>query len=426
MGVDIGFLAIGDELLAGLTPEGNASWLGCQGDRRGLHLSRTATVGDKTEEIVAALRWMESHCSVIFTSGGLGPTQDDRTREALALYRGFPLEECPEAREVTKKHYERRGIKWEPGQNDYGLVPRGFRPVYNPLGLAPGLAGEGESGSLILLAPGPPREFRGMVEEEFFPLLEGKNLMASGVKRVVIRTAGLGEEKIFSGNNFWRELEAFGKVASLPVSGGVDIVLTLEDGKEEVAPLWDFLKSSSLVHHIYSWDEGPLGEVVVRRARASKKSFAFAESCTGGQAASEVTDIAGVSEVFRGSFVTYTNEMKVKILGVREETLAVHGAVSREVAREMACGARDRGESSFGLAFSGLLGPGGDGGKKRVGTLALGLAGPEDALGWCGEYQGSRRELKARFVRLGLLALLGALDTSFKGTRQGAGKISPV
>ena len=408
--ISVGFVAVGDELLQGRRAENNGAWLGRRLISQGLALHLATVVGDHGPAIASCLGSMLEQCRVVFVSGGLGPTEDDRTKEALAQTFGVPLVEDERAQALAKKHYESRGKAWHPGHNDYHLTPRGFTPVFNAKGLAPGFVHH-RDGKLLLAAPGVPREFKAMVEGEFLPLLKAQGLLSSPSERVAVRTSGIAEEDIFQrlDPSLWEKLSRFGPVSSLPTTGGVDIAVSLKVPGERKA-LEAILRESPLSPHIWSWEEGPLEELIVRRAQGPRKSFALAESCTGGLAACRITDVPGASEVFLGSFVTYANALKVSVLGVKEETLRAHGAVSGEVAREMAQGARERSGAHLALAFSGVAGPGGGTAETPVGSLHLGLVGPEGVRGQKCRFQGDRRELKERFVQAGLLLLLKALS----------------
>lgn len=408
-----GLIVIGDEILSGRVRDANAPWLARRLAERGIALHGTATVGDDAESVARALRCMPDRVRAVVTSGGLGPTADDVTREALARALGRPLREDARARAAAEAHHERAGRAWDPSRNGYHLVPEGAEPVGNPAGLAPGLAVE-DGGRTVLAAPGEPSEFRAMALEGLLPRME--RILGGGapLRHIAIRTHGAGgEEAIFHdlAPGLWGRLSELGRVSSLPAPGGVDVLVAVRGGDFEAAleRAREAVGATPLADRVWSWDDAPPEEALVREAAAKGLTLSLAESCTGGLASSLVTDVPGSSAVFLGGLVTYANALKRDVLGVRGETLARHGAVSGETAREMALGARERTGSDLALGLTGVAGPGGGSPTKPVGTLALALAHGGGAEARLHRFQGDRGSLKAAFARTGILALLGAL-----------------
>ena len=405
--MNLGLITIGDELLSGRTQDRNALWFGRCLAEYGLNLRSVLTVPDEREALTKALSFVLETADGAVTSGGLGPTKDDITKEVLAEFCSTPLEDNPQAQETVEKHYKRAERKRGEEFNRYHFIPQGATAVFNPVGLAPGLALK-KDGKPILAAPGVPEEFQAMIKMAL-PQFVGPS--TSPTQTVTVRTAGISEEDIFGrlAPELWKSLAAFGKVASLPQAGGVDIVVTRQgDGTEE--NIKEAVEASPLAPYVWAWEDITPACSAVRAAQSQGATFAFAESCTGGLAASGATDVPGASAVFLGSFVTYSNEMKKQVLGVREETLGRFGAVSVEVACEMAQQAREKSGATLAVSLSGIAGPGGGTQEKPVGTLALGLSQEEHTRGRLRRYRGIGREgLKRRFAREAHFLLLKAL-----------------
>lgn len=428
--MNIEMLSIGDELLSGMRRDGNAPWLALFLRGKGLGLSQISVLPDSRLAIQQALGHALERSDVLFLSGGLGPTEDDLTKGVLGDFFGLPLEDNAVAKALAQDHYRRLSRKWKP-QNRYHLIPRGLLPVFNPKGLAPGLAYH-RDGKFVLAAPGVPREFSAMVEEEFFPYLE-KNAPSLSPKGrgslplpIFIRTRGIPEEKIFFElvPQLWRELSRWGKVSSFPNPLGVDIVITPQkreggEGKEEATrDIQRILAKTPLAPHVWQIGNKDLNEWVLERAKKKGVSIGLAESCTGGLLASHLTDIPGSSEVFAGSMVAYSSSLKEKMLGVFPEDLKKHGAISLDVATKMAEEVLTWPGVDVALSLTGIAGPGGGSEAKPVGTLAMAYAyrGREvqgelismKSMSMGGNWD--RLELKERFTKKALFTLLDIIE----------------
>lgn len=407
----IELIIIGDEILNGRTVDANLAWLAPWLFKRGLKLDYVSVVGDNPSDIVAAFETAWKRSTIILTSGGIGPTQDDLTKSMLAQFSGKSLIESAVAKAVIEDNYTRFGREWTPKTNSYHVIPEGFIATKNPNGLAPGLVFI-DQGKAIMAAPGVPKEFAAMVEQVFFPLLADKGFNLIGdIAQVVIRTYGVPEEKIFGElcPNLWQQLEKFGKVSSLPHLTGVDILVTFEG--QENHPLHEkqikeIVNAGPIKQNVWQWGKLSLEEYIINQARKQGATIALAESCTGGLVASKLTDIAGSSDVFLGSAVTYANSAKEKFIGVSSKTLERFGAVSEEVALEMAIGAKKEFGSDFAISFSGIAGPGGGTEAKPVGLVCQGFASNEKTLSRHLNFRGDRVKLKERFAYSGLFWLL--------------------
>lgn len=411
----IELIIIGDEILSGRTVDANMAWLAPWLFRRGLNLKHVTVVGDSREEILKAYATAWQRSEIILTSGGIGPTKDDLTKSMMAEFSGKKLCESESARSVVEDNYARFGRQWTPETNSYHIVPEDFVITKNPNGLAPGLVWIND-GKALLAAPGVPREFEAMVEQVFFPLLSSQGFSISGeIAQVAMRTYGVPEEKIFGElcPKLWSELERFGKVSSLPHLTGVDIIVTFSDTKKQAeieAQIKSIVSSGALAPHVWQWGTLSLEEYILNRARSLGAKLAFAESCTGGLVASRFTDIAGSSDVILGSAVTYANSAKENILGVNTQTLKNFGAVSEEVAREMADGAIKTFGADFALSYSGIAGPGGGSKEKPVGLVCQGLATQKGVITRSLNFTGNRIKLKERFALSGMFWLLEQLN----------------
>lgn len=420
--LNISIIAIGDELLNGRTRDTNAHWLSHFLFERSMNLCAINIVGDDEEQLARTLQLQLAQSDVVITSGGVGPTIDDKTKNILANFFNQKLVKNEEAANVTKANYLRRQKSWEKGKNHYDLFPEKFFPVNNPQGFAPGLGylfEEHKKPKLVLSAPGVPREFRAMMEEEFLPLIKKHfSHKLSENYQTVIRTHSIPEETIFFElcPTLWQELEAFGKVSSLPHIVGIDIVVThnlhtkdeyLKAEKKLIA----HLKESKLNEFIWQFGNLSMTELLLLKAREKKITFSFAESCTGGLCSSKFTDLTtGSSAVFWGSVVSYDNSVKEAILGVKSDTLKNFGAVSTQTAEEMCEGVKNRLKTTIGISTTGIAGPSGGSEKKPVGTIAIGVSSPLGTRSHLYHFVGDRQRLKDRFSETALLELLFEIE----------------
>ncbi len=405
-----GLLLIGDELLDGKTTDANTKHLGTFLHGLGLSLSHVLATADDDEEIAKCLSllYKDLACDIVITSGGLGPTPDDKTKLAFARYFKQEVIQRPDVAQMVTEQYLAFGREWTPGQNNYDHFPRDFTPVRNPIGLAPGLMHfHDQDRKVLACAPGVPREFAAMLKESIYPVLSARfKLIGRDTKRLCVRTLGVPEETIFFkiAPTLWNDLQVFGNVASYPHAMGVDIVV--RPRTDSPANWFDLalarVNHGELSDHIWQIGETDLAPYLIELMRKKSLSLCFAESCTGGLAASLITDVSGSSDIFLGSFVTYSNEMKVSALGVSPETLKSHGAVSTEVALEMAKGARARSGSDIAIAFSGIAGPGGGSPQKPVGTVAIAVSSKYSETSEIHHFKGGRELLKLRFALKGL------------------------
>lgn len=420
--LNVSMIVIGDEILNGRTTDLNGTFLSKYLFKKGLTFKSLRFIRDDVEEINKALTDSLAESDIVITSGGIGPTVDDKTKTTLANYFGKKIIEREDVAEIVTNNYLRFGRSWTPGHNYYHFFPEDFIPVSNPRGLAPGIAYYDDvERKLILAGPGVPREFTEIVDKEFFPMIRqffGSRL--GEFRQAVIRTTGVSEEKIFFElcPTLWSELEHFGKVSSLPHTIGIDIVVSFSAGEKEnqtkLEAIQKCIQASPLAPHVWQYGNTSVSELVLKKARELNTTFSFAESCTGGLTSSKITDLPGSSEVFMGAVVSYANEAKSDLLGVKELTLKNFGAVSLETAREMAEGAREKFHTHFAISITGIAGPSGGSAEKPEGTVVIGYAGKNLSGAQKFLFPGDRIRRKERFSDMALLMLLHLMEGKLK------------
>lgn len=413
MTLKVELVIIGDELLEGRIHDLNGPLLARLSHREGAKLARITIVSDQIDELTQSLREARSRSDLVITSGGLGPTSDDRAKEALSVLTGQKPVVNEEATTLVRQHYARISREWTPALNSYHLIPAGVTPLHNSQGLAPGFLWRAEKKSLMML-PGVPREFKAMIEEHFALELVHLDPQISKQTSLTIRTFGMPEEKIFNEMmpGLWNQLEQFGKLSSLPQVMGVDLVLTpwqKVDYLDWVEEVRRFVMTTPLQKLIWQWGEQELAQFIVDLLAARGATISLAESCTGGLVSSMITDIPGSSRVFHGSIISYDNQIKERDLGVSKTLLDQHGAVSLACANAMALGAKKHFQTDYVLALSGIAGPGGGSADKPVGTLALAWISPKETSSQIFKFHGTRVDLKQRFATRALFKLLEQL-----------------
>ncbi|MGE3262589.1 MAG: CinA family nicotinamide mononucleotide deamidase-related protein [Bacteriovoracia bacterium] len=385
-GKEVLLLSIGDELLDGRTQNTNASWIGEQFRLNGIKVTEVRCVSDDLSEIVEALHTGKKF-SVVIATGGLGPTNDDRTLLGAAKAFKKALVKTKASLEHVRSRYAARNVELTETRQRLALVPKGAKILQNPTGTAPGVHLKIEKTDFFFL-PGPPHECRPMFEADILPKAKKKLSANKLVRREFWRTFGRGEGDIYASvkpivetlEQKYPEAIRFGVHISFPY-----IDLTLEHwkapGKKNPAPAELDAAVKAVLRALgmlcFTRERETLPEVLVKMLQYLKCTVATAESCTGGLAGKLLTDIPGTSSVYLGGVIAYANEVKVSLLGVRPEILETVGAVSEPCAFQMAEGARLRFGSTFALALTGISGPGGATPTKPVGTLYVALSDAE-------------------------------------------------
>lgn len=369
-------LCVGTELLLGDIVNTNAAYLSCKLAELGIHVYRHTVVGDNPERLKRALEAAFSEADLVITSGGLGPTYDDLTKETVAAYFGLGLEMHVESLETIRAYFAKTGRVMTPNNEKQAMMPRGATVFPNHYGTAPSLAIE-KNGKTAIMLPGPPGELCPIFEEEILPYLKSRRQTVLVSKNVHI--FGMGESAVESKLKTLMTESRNPTVAPYCKEGEVRLRVTAEsDSDFSAEAMCDAMireiRATEVGEYIYGIDIGNLENAVVEYLREKGLTLACAESCTGGLIAKRVTDIAGCSDVFLGGCVTYANEAKERLLGVSHASLEQFGAVSEQVAKEMARGVRERLGADIGVSATGIAGPGGGSEEKPVGTVYIGLS----------------------------------------------------
>jgi nicotinamide-nucleotide amidase len=401
----IEILAVGSELLTPAFVDTNSLELTRRLNDLGLDVARKTIVGDDAEEIGALIRDAVRRSDLLIVMGGLGPTEDDKTREACAAALGRPLLYRPEIYESIRERFLRRGRDLPPSNAKQAYVIEGADVLSNPNGTAPGLSLV-EGRCEIVLLPGPPKELLPMFESAVWPRLQARGHGSTG--RRVLKITGMGES------------DAETRIADLyPPPGPLRLTILSSPGQIElhvtefstVRDASHFPELESLAgklrdrlgDFVYSASGEDMETVVGRLLKDRGATLACAESCTGGLLSGRITSIPGSSAYFKEGFVTYANEAKIRALGVPGDLIADRGAVSAEVAGAMADGARRKAGADFALAVTGIAGPDGGTADKPVGLVFT-------ALAWEGGLETHRNVFIGRRDQIRFQAALRALD----------------
>ncbi len=368
-------LAVGSELLGTTRLDTNSLFLTGELEAIGYRVVRKACAGDSWDDLLAELAFSLSRAPLLCVTGGLGPTEDDRTKEAVAALLGRRLLRDEEILERLKERFRKRGREMPEVNAKQADVVEGAVVLPNRRGTAPGYLVE-DDGKTIVLLPGVPWEMKALFSESVRAHLTG-NGTPSGVHRRVLKVVGLGESAVEELVHPVYEAHREHDVTILAAAPG-EVQLhfavrgTLEAARRELDVL-DADFRSAIGTALFGRDDETLEGVVGALLKGAGQTLAVAESCTGGMVASRITDVAGASAYFLGGAVTYADGAKTQVLGVSPATLETHGAVSEEVAREMAEGIRLRLGATVGLGVTGIAGPAGGTADKPVGTVHVAL-----------------------------------------------------
>jgi nicotinamide-nucleotide amidase len=408
-------VGVGTELLLGQIVNTNAAWIGQRLADVGWDCLRHTTVGDNQARIAEVLRETLGRADAVIVTGGLGPTQDDVTREAIAAVAGVPLVRRPELETWLRERFARMGIARMADMNlRQADVPEGARYIDNPRGTAPGLIVEVD-GKPVYAVPGVPREMEGMLERVVLPDLAARGGEGRAIVSRVLRTAGVGESRLAERLTPSWEAAGGGQVtlAYLASPGEVRVRLTAvgatrEEALAQIAPVEAKLREE-LGEIVYSVDDETLEAAVGRLLRERARTLATAESLTGGLVGGRVTAVAGSSDYYLGGVVAYATQAKTALLGVDRDLLAAAGAVSEPTAAAMAEGARRAFGADLGLATTGVAGPA-EQGDRPVGTLCLGVADAAGTATSTLRAPGDRAQVRAWAVSVALDLLRRRLE----------------
>jgi len=391
--VEIELINTGSELLLGRVLNTHQQWLCRRLADLGHVVARQIAVPDTAHDIQQSVREALSRADLVIVTGGLGPTSDDITRDLIAQLLGKKLVRDEAVFTHIKNYFAARNRPMPVNNDLQAMVPEGAIVLPNPNGTAPGLAIQIPAAAKfqienphskirnlqwLVMLPGPPRELRPMFDDFVVPILRREFPLEVPFVCRTLRTGGVGEsavqEKI---QPPLAALVAKGlEVGYCARVGQVDVRLAARGADaEKIVRAGEAVVQQIFGANIYGSDDEEIEQVIVRLLTEKKKTLALAESCTGGFIANKITNVPGASAVFLGGVVSYANSAKEKFLGVRADTLNLHGAVSEPVAREMAEGAREKFGADFALAVTGIAGPAGGTPEKPVGTVFIALTG---------------------------------------------------
>jgi nicotinamide-nucleotide amidase len=378
-------LCIGTELLLGNITNGNARWIAEQLAALGIAHHRQAVVGDNRERLIAELQAAAQRCQVLITTGGLGPTPDDLTTEAIAAAFGAPLVEHPQVWAEIQARLAARGRPCAASNRRQAFLPEGAALLPNPTGTAPGMIWSPRPGFTILTFPGVPSEMRAMWQATAASWLQATGLAEGVFASRMLRFWGIAESDL--AERMADLLEASNPTVA-PYAGSGEVKLritaraaTAAEAEQLLAPVEQEIRART-GRLCFGENEDDLASVVLQQLRRGGHTLAVAESCTGGGLGAALAAVPGASDVFLGGVIAYANRVKQELLGVPAEQLASHGAVSDSVAQAMAVGVRRATGADWALAITGVAGPSGGTAEKPVGLVHIAVAGPD---GCCSE-----------------------------------------
>ncbi len=368
-------ISIGNELVSGFVEDTNSSWLSCRLQEIGINISQVTLIGDDADQIKRTLECALERAKIVILTGGLGCTHDDITKQTLCELFGFKLKIDKKVKSNIEKIFNKRGRPVPLSTFQQAQVPEGATILYNEKGTAPGLKVSKKNKSIYAL-PGIPLEMKHLTEEYLVPDL--KDISKVKIGHRVLKTTGIVESSLWEKVGPLDELETWVQIASLPSHLGVRIRLSSVAENDKVVKqnlekgeAWLRQKVSKYIFGVDDETlEGNIGQVLKERG----ETLAVAESCTGGLVGHRITSIPGSSEYFVAGLVTYSNISKVKHLGVEPEKIEEFGAVSSQIAQEMAEGARAETGADYGIAITGIAGPSGGTDTKPVGLTFIAVS----------------------------------------------------
>lgn len=372
-------ITIGDEILIGQIVDTNSAWLGQQLNLHGIEVYQVTSVHDNQEHILKALAHAELNADLVLITGGLGPTKDDITKDALCHYFGTELVFYPEVFDHVQALLSARQVRVNHLNRDQALLPGSCTILHNSVGTAAGMWFE-RNGTIFVSMPGVPFEMEAIMTQEVFPRLMKLGIMESIVHKTIL-TFGLAESMLAEMIEGWESgLPDFLHLAYLPSALSVRLRLSAYGTDKalletEISRQVEALKLL-IPEYIFGYDDDNLGLIIGQMLVQSAQTMAVAESCTGGNIAHFITSNPGSSAYFKGGVVAYSNEIKIRLLEVPAYLIETHGAVSQQVAEAMALGAKEALNADFTIATTGIAGPEGGTPDKPVGTIWIAVAGP--------------------------------------------------
>jgi nicotinamide-nucleotide amidase len=412
--VRVSILSVGTEVVLGDQIDANAAWLSQRLREVGIEVRHHVAAGDDDGDLGDALRWLLERSDAVLVGGGLGPTPDDLTREVIAEVAGVPLEQRDDLEEAIVQAFASRGLRMPASNLRQARVPRGATP-FEPVGTAPGFALE--IGDVVVYAlPGVPWELQALYDRDVVPDLLGRTGGGASVTRT-IHVSGMGESTV--AELIGPLVEEHADTADIALSylaTGQEIQVRLtatgpdpQAARERTEPLVAAVRRA-LGRAAVGVDRDRIEEAIGRLLRDAGQTVAFAESATAGGISARVAEVPGASEVLRGGIVVYATETKTRCLGVPAELIEEHSSVSEEVTRELAVRVRDVFDADWGVAVTGVAGPGTQGGRP-VGTVIWAVVSPDgEVTVRTGQFPGDRTAVQKRLGSAALELLRRRLE----------------
>ena len=403
-------ISVGTELLLGNIVNTNAAFLSEECAKLGLSVYYQTVVGDNPQRLREAIEIAKNRADVLILGGGLGPTEDDLTKETTAAVFGRNLYMDEHSKELIELYFKKLGrdLSVVTANNwKQAMIPEGAIVIDNDNGTAPGVILEAE-GKIAILLPGPPNELVPMWKKSIVPYLKSKQ--PDTIESVTLKICGMGESRVETEILDLIDAQTNPTIATYAKTGEVHVRLTAkaetaEAAKELIKPVvWEI--KSRLGKYIYTAEEHvTLEDAIVDMLKAADMTLTTVESCTGGLLSGRLVNVSGASDVFEQSFVTYANRAKKKLVGVKKSTLKEFGAVSEETAREMAEGGRKEAEADVCLAITGIAGPGGGTEEKPVGLVYIGCCIKGKTVVRKYQFTGNRQKIREHAVVSALVLL---------------------
>ena len=399
------FISLGDELLLGLRPNSHLTYIGRQLAKFGHTIQRNVVIRDQPEDIARIFSESWDHSDVIITTGGLGPTTDDLTRETISEIFGLDLVHNDDVEKAIRERFA--GIGRDVTENNLrqAKILDGAEVLPNEYGTAPGMWLRKDGKHLVML-PGPPNELYPMFEEQVLPRLQAEGLIGSGQAYLQVRTCGVGESHLETKLQpvFDRAGELL-QVAYCAHDGLVDLRLSSLDERsfswQQVEEVGDECREILGTDYVCFGDHS-VAQLIMQQLRALGRTVAVGESCTGGLLSNAFTDIPGASQIFAGGVVCYNTAAKVEMLGVPDSLIRQHGVVSAECAAAMATGVSEKFSTDYGIGITGIAGPGGGTCSCPVGTVFIGYHAPGGVWSHLFRFPSDRLSVKSRSVATAL------------------------
>lgn len=417
-------ISVGTEILLGNIVNTNAAYLAEKCAALGLSCYYQTVVGDNEKRLTEAMKLARGRADILILSGGLGPTQDDLTKETAAKLFGRKLVRDPHTRERIQAYFKKRGKRVTDNNWKQALVPEGAIVLDNDNGTAPGLIMEVNQKTIILL-PGPPGELKPLFEGRVYPYLQAKTDKV--IRSQVVKICGVGESMVESMIKDMIDVQKNPTIATYAKTGEVHVRVTAEADSEKhalklIKPVVNELKNRFQENIYTTNEEVTLEQSCVDLLLANELTISTMESCTGGMVAARLINVPGVSEVFKAGYVTYSNKAKRKVLGVKQSTLKKYTAVSAKVAEEMAQGVSLLTKADVTLSVTGIAGPDGGTEEKPVGLVYIGCSvkGRTKVMEY--HFDGSRMKIRESTVVAALTLLRQCVLEYFSEITFGKGK----